>query len=151
MEWRRGSHLVSDDRSRLDRALIHAALAQSYWARGIPRAIVERSLENSLCFGLYACGDGTAPGGRQLGFARAITDRATFAYLADVFVLEEGRGRGLARFLVECVHAHPDLRDLRRWLLVTRDAHGLYRKLGWRELAQPERHMEIVAPDAYSS
>ena len=145
MEWRRGTCLVTDDRSRLDRAWIHAALAASYWAREIPRAIVERSLENSLCFGLFA------EDGRQLGFARAITDRATFAYLADVIVREEERGRGLGRFLVECVHAHPDLSGLRRWLLVTRDAHELYRKLGWRELAEPERHMEIVRRDAYVS
>ena len=150
MEWRRGNWLVSDDRARLDRTWIHAALARSYWAREIPRALVERSIENSLCFGLYACDEGTESG-RQLGFARAITDRATFAYLADVVVREEARGQGLGRFLVECVHAHPDLAGLRRWLLVTRDAHGLYRKLGWRALGEPERHMEIVVRDAYVS
>ena len=146
MQWRRGSYLVSDERARLDLDVIHATLARSYWAAGIPRALVERSLEGSVCFGLFR--EEPAPPA-QVGFARVISDHATFAYLSDVFVLEEERGRGLARFLLECVHAHPDLQGLRRWLLVTRDAQGLYQKLGWRVTPEPERHMEIVRRDLY--
>ena len=142
MDWNSGKTTVSDDPARLDLGLIHATLARSYWAAGIPRELVQRSLAGSLCFGAYE-------DGRQVGFARVITDRATFAYLADVFVIEAERGRGLARFLMECVHAHPELQGLRRWLLVTRDAHGLYARLGWRALAEPERHLERVRPDAY--
>jgi GNAT superfamily N-acetyltransferase len=144
MDWRRGPHLVSDDRSRLDLSVVHGALARSYWAEQIPLELVRRSLEHSLCFGLYCADDG-----RQIGFARVVTDRATFAYLSDVFVTEEHRGQGLGRFLVECVHAHPELQGLRRWLLVTRDAHTLYSKLGWRALADPAKHMEIVREHAY--
>ena len=149
MEWRRGTHVVSDERARLQLDVIHGYLARSYWAAGIPRELVRRSLEHSLPFGLYRADEGG--GERQVGFARAISDRPTFAYLADVFVLEAERGRGLARFLVECVHAHPELVGLRRWLLVTRDAHGLYERLGWRALATPERHMEITRPDSYGA
>jgi len=148
MEWRRGAHTVSDERARIDLDVVHGYLARSYWAEGIPRELVQRALENSLCFGLYE----PLPGGsgeRQIGFARVISDRATFAYLADVFVLEERRGQGLARFLMECVDAHPELHALRRWLLVTRDAHGLYERLGWRALAEPSRHMERTVKDAY--
>ena len=142
MEWSRDSLLVSDERSRLDVELIHAFLARSYWAERIPRALVERSLAGSLCFGAY-------DDGRQVAFARVVTDRATFAYLADVFVVEDERGKGVAAFLIECVHAHPELQGLRRWMLVTRDAHGLYEKLGWRVVAEPGRVMEIVRRDAY--
>jgi GNAT superfamily N-acetyltransferase len=144
MEWRRGSWLVSDDPARLDLDVVHGYLARSYWAQGIPRELVRRSLEHSLCFGLYA-------DERQVGFARVIGDRATFAYLCDVFVLEEERGQGLGRFLVECVQAHPELQGLRRWLLVTRDAHRLYQRLGWRLAAQPGQIMEIVRRDPYGS
>jgi GNAT superfamily N-acetyltransferase len=134
-EWRRGVFTISTDVERLDRAAIHEFLAASYWARGISRALVDRSIEGSLCFGLY-------DGPRQVGFARVITDSATFAYLADVYVLESHRGRGLATWLMESILAHPDLQGLRRWMLVTRDAHGLYRKVGFRDLAHPERLME---------
>ncbi len=142
MEWRRDPYLVSDDPALLDLDVIHAELARSYWAEGIPRAVVERSLANSLCFGLHLRE-------AQIGFARAITDRATFAYVADVFVLAEHRGLGLGRWLVECVRAHPDLRGLRRLVLVTRDAHALYAKTGWKPLESPERYMEIVRKDPY--
>jgi GNAT superfamily N-acetyltransferase len=141
-EWRREGFTVSTDRSKLDRRVIHEFLAGSYWAKAIPREIVDRSIENALCFGLYE-------EDRQVGFARVITDRATFAYLADVFVLESHRGRGLAAWLMECILAHPDLRGLRRWMLVTRDAHPLYRKVGFRELAHPERIMEMTFPRIY--
>src|SRR5438132_1735622 len=115
----------------------HRYLSRSYWAVGIPRPLVARSVANSLCFALKHRGE-------QVGFARVVTDRATFAYLADVYVLEEHRGRALGRRLIEAVHAHPELQGLRRWLLVTRDAHGLYRRFGWTDLAHPERHMEIL-------
>ena len=146
MNWRRGPYVVSDERSRLDLVVIHAYLTRSYWAPGIPRALVERSLEHSLAFGLYRT---DLPRERQVGFARVISDRATFAYLSDVFVLEEERGQGLSKFLLECIHAHPELQGLRRWLLVTRDAQGLYQQYGWRVTPVPEQHMEIVVRDVY--
>src|SRR5215471_11682450 len=113
--YRRGEFLVTTDRARLSEELIHQFLSRSYWAEGIPRKTVARSLRNSLCFGLFE-------GSRQIGFARVVTDYATFAYLADVFILEGYRGRGLAKFLVESIVAHPRLQGLRRWLLGTRDA-----------------------------
>jgi GNAT superfamily N-acetyltransferase len=143
MEWRRDAFSISTDPGRLDRAVIHGFLSESYWAKGIPREVVDRSIEGALCFGVY---DGDA----QVGFARVITDRATFAYLADVFVLESHRGRGLAVWLMEVLLAHPDLRNLRRWILMTRDAQELYRKFGFREIADPRRCMEIVDREVYT-
>lgn len=140
---RRGALEISTAPERLDLAVIHGYLARSYWAVGIPRATVERALDHSLNFGLY---DGDA----QIGFARVITDRATFAYLADVFVLEGRRGAGLGHWLVEAVQAHPALAGLRRFLLATRDAHGLYAQHGFVPLARPERLMEILRPDVYA-
>jgi GNAT superfamily N-acetyltransferase len=142
MEWEKNGFLISTDRSRLDRRAIHEFLRSSYWARGIPRAVVDRSLDHALCFGLY---EGT----RQIGLARVITDHATFAYLSDVYVLPSHRGRGLAVWLMEVVFAHPELQGLRRWMLATRDAHGLYRKFGFRDLAHPEWLMEMVQADLY--
>ena len=141
-EVKRAAFAVSSDPGRLDVDVIHGFLARSYWAEGISREIVERSIRHSLCFGLYEWG-------RQVGFARMVTDRATYAYLADVFVLEAYRGRGLSSFLMEAVMAHPDLQGLRRFGLATRDAHGLYRKAGFSGLAMPERMMEIVRADIY--
>lgn len=138
----RDGFTISTDPGRLDRPLIHEVLAATYWAGGIPRAVVDRSIEGALCFGLYE-------NDRQVGFARVITDRATFAYLADVFVLESHRGRGLARWLMETILAHEDLQGLRRWMLLTRDAHPLYRQVGFTELAHPERVMEKVNPKVY--
>jgi GNAT superfamily N-acetyltransferase len=138
-EWKRDGFTISTDRRRLDREAIHEFLSGSYWAKGIPRAVVDRSIDGALCFGLYDAE-------RQIGFARVITDRATFAYLADVYVLESHRGRGLATWLMEAILAHPDLQGLRRWMLVTRDAHPLYRKVGFAELAHPERIMEMTFP-----
>jgi len=143
MEWSRGGFTISTDPERLDRALIHGFLVDSYWAKAIPREVVDRSIEGSLNFGVYE-------GDAQVGFARVITDRATFAYLADVFVLESHRGRGLAVWLMEVIRAHPELRNLRRWILVTRDAHELYRKFGFREIEDPGRCMEIVDREVYS-
>jgi hypothetical protein len=148
VDWHRPPYTVSDDPARLDLDVVHAYLARSYWAAGIPRALVARSLAHSLCLGLYRREGERAP---QVGFARAISDRATFAYLSDVFVLEEERGRGLGRFLVECLRAHPELQGLRRWMLVTQDAQGLYARLGWRLAARPGDVMEIVRPDPYRS
>jgi GNAT superfamily N-acetyltransferase len=133
---------ISTDPARLDPGAIHAYLSRSYWAAKIPREIVARSIANSLCFGVYDAG-------RQVGFARVVTDRATYAYLADVYILESHRGRGLGVRLMEQVMAHPDLQGLRRWGLVTQDAHGLYRKFGFEPLAHPERYMEIARKGLY--
>jgi len=133
---------VSTDPARLDLDAIHLALSQSYWSAGVPKEIVERGLRGSLCFGLY-------DQGRQVGLARVITDAATFAYLCDVYVLPEYRGRGLGKLLVRSVMEHPDLQGLRRFNLVTRDAHELYRRFGFTEIKNPDRHMEILRPDIY--
>jgi GNAT superfamily N-acetyltransferase len=134
-ERRRGEYAISTDPSRLDLGAVHAFLRDSYWAKGVPREVVERSVANSLCFGLYR-------GGEQVGFARVTSDRATFAYLADVFVLEEHRGRGLGKWLVETVLSHPELQGLRRWMLATADAHDLYRGYGFRGFGCPGIFME---------
>jgi GNAT superfamily N-acetyltransferase len=120
---------ISTDRERQDVDAIHAYLTRSYWAAGISKARVAKSLDESLCFGLF-------DGARQIGFARVVTDSATFAYLADVYVLEGYRGRGLGKRLVEAVCAHPDLSDLRRFVLWTRDAHGLYEQFGFQRLGE---------------
>lgn len=141
--WTREEFVVSDERARVDVGFVHSYLRRSYWAEDVPLEIVERAVENSLCFGLYG------PDG-QVGFARVISDYATFAYLADVFVIEEYRGRGLSVWLMECVAAHPRLQGLRRWMLGTRDAHGLYEKTGWSRIAAGDgRWMEKADPDIY--
>lgn len=143
-EWRKDDFHITTAFDRLNLDVIHGYLArESYWASGIPRATVEKSMQNSLCFGLFH-------GKTQIGFARVISDYATFAYLADVFVLPKYRGQGLAKWLMECIMAHPELRGLRRWLLVTRDAHGLYQKSGFTPLAHPERLMEIHSAGVYA-
>lgn len=137
--------VISTDRSRLNRELIHRFLSErSYWARGIPFEVVDRSIDHSLNFGLYE-------GDRQLGYGRVITDRATFAFMRDVFVLEEHRGRGLGTWLVETILRHPELQGLRRVMLATRDAHSLYRRLGFQPLLRPDRFLarEISAKEAY--
>ncbi|KUG06228.1 GNAT family N-acetyltransferase [Solirubrum puertoriconensis] len=135
---------VSTDSSRLDVGFIHDFLSnRSYWAPGISRELVERSISNSLCFGVY-----TAQG-QQVGFARIISDRATFAYLCDVFVLEEYRGQGLSKLLMTHISAHPELQGLRRWMLGTRDAHSLYEQFGFTPLASPQRFMENAKLDPY--
>jgi N-acetylglutamate synthase-like GNAT family acetyltransferase len=141
LERERDGYTVSTDPARLDVDAIHAYLTRSYWAAGIPKDLVERSLRLSLCFGLYR-------GKEQAGFARLVTDLATFAYLADVFVLEGHRGQGLSKWLMECVLDHPDVRGLRRWHLVTRDAQGLYAKFGFAE-PEPGKHMERRRQDPY--
>ena len=137
---------ISTDPTRLDLEVIHGFLARAYWSRAIPRAIVERALRHSLCFGAYA---GAIPHATQVGFARVVTDRATFALISDVFVLEPFRGRGIAKRLMQAILAHPDLQGLRRWMLATHDAHGLYRQFGFTPVAHPEIHMEIHRPNLY--
>jgi GNAT superfamily N-acetyltransferase len=146
-------YLISTESAWLDLELIHRFLSEhSYWARGIPRDVVARSIANSLCFGVYAFAKGAPnPARRQVGFARVATDRATFAYLADVFVLPEHRGHGLSKRLMEAVLAHPDLQGLRRWMLATADAHELYRRYGFTALSQPDRFMQRHDPDVYES
>ena len=135
---------IDTDRSRLEIGLIHHFLAEcSHWARGIPRAVLERAIAHSLCFGLYR--DGV-----QIGFARVVTDEATFAYLADVFVLAEARNAGLGQWLVEAILDYPPLRRLRRWLLVTRDAASLYRRCGFAELRPDLRYLERYDAEAYA-
>lgn len=141
-EWHHHEFSVRDEPERLDVAVIHAYLRRSYWAENIPLDVVERAIRGALCFGLYHDRE-------QIGFARVITDRATFAYLADVFVLESWRGRGLSKFLMRCIRTHPDLQGLRRWMLATADAHGLYQQFGFSGLRQPERLMEIVDREVY--
>jgi GNAT superfamily N-acetyltransferase len=140
---RRGDFLISTDPDLLDVPLIHDFLAnRSYWAAGRPLEVVRRALAHSLCFGLYERG-------RQVGLARVVTDRATFGWLCDVFVLAAYRGRGLSKWLMECVLGHPDLQGLRRLLLGTRDAHGLYQRFGFTPLADPTRFLEVFRPDVY--
>ena len=133
-EWKKGAFTISTDKDRLDRGAIHDFLRGSYWAKGISRELVDRSIDRSLCFGLYE-------GPSQVGFARVITDRATFAYVADVFVLPSHRGRGVAKAIMAAIATHPELQGLRRWHLVTRDAHALYAQFGFEPLDAPERHM----------
>jgi GNAT superfamily N-acetyltransferase len=145
-EWphpSRSDFLVSTDRSLLNLDVIHGFLSNCYWSAGIPREVVVRAIEHSLCFGMY-------DSGRQIGFARAISDLATFAYIADVFILESYRGQGLSKWLMECIRRHPQLQGLRRWALATRDAHGLYAQFGFTPLQNQELWMEIFAPEIYS-
>lgn len=136
-EWRKDGYVVTTDPSRFDVRAIHSFLTTTYWAKGRPLEVVLRSIRGSICFGLLE-------NAVQIGFARAVTDRATYAYLADVYILESHRGHGLATWLMECVMAHPDLQGLRRFSLMTLDAHGLYRKFGFETSAQPQRYMEIL-------
>ena len=140
IEERRGNYFISTDQARLDLKLIHDFLSNSsYWAKGRSLETVRRSIENSLAFGLYEHE-------RQVGFARVVTDYATFAWVADVFVLDEFRGQGLGTWLVEVMLAHPQLQGFRRWSLATKDAHEIYRKFGFSELKRPERWMERHDP-----
>lgn len=150
--WHRGEFTIDTDRARVDLDVVHGFLVGCYWAQGIPRDVVRRSIDGALCFGIYYDG-GESPlagDGAQVGFARVISDFATYAYVGDVFVLEPWRGRGLSRWLMECVTGHPDLQGLRRWVLATRDAHGLYRPFGFTEIAHPERWMHRWDPEVYT-
>ena len=145
VEHQRGEFSISTDPARLNLDVVHGFLTNCYWATGIPRELVRRSIEHSLCFGLYA------GGGAQVGFARVVSDFATVAYLGDVFVLESHRGRGLSEWLMECITQHPALQNLRRWILLTRDAHGLYYKFGFTPVKTPDRYMELHRPDVYAT
>lgn len=136
-------YTISTDKQKLDVRLIHEFLSeQSYWAKGIGRDIVEKSIENSFCFGVFA-------DDYQIGFARVISDHTTFAYLADVFILPEYRNLGLSKKLVKEIMEHPELQNLRRWMLATADAHTLYAQFGFTALASPEKMMEIVKKNMY--
>jgi GNAT superfamily N-acetyltransferase len=143
VERRHGEFVVSTDRARLDLNVIHGFLTTSYWSKGIPREVVERAIEHSMCFGVYD------RSGAQVGFARVISDFATFAYVADVFVLESHRGHGLGKGLMGAIVEHPRLQGLRRWSLSTLDAHGLYAQVGFAPLKFPDRYMEILRLNAY--
>ena len=137
MERTRDGYTLSTDKSRLDVDAVHQYLSiDSYWARHIPRALVERAIDHSVCFGLYH-------GSAQVGFARVVTDQATFGYLADVYILTAHRGRGLSKWMMEEIMAHPDLQGLRRFMLATRDAHRLYAQFGFAPIANPEPLMQI--------
>jgi GNAT superfamily N-acetyltransferase len=145
IEHRNAGFLISTNRELLDLEVIRGFLTNSYWAKGISREIVARSIEHSLCFGIYDAK------GSQVGFARVISDRATYAYLGDVFVLESHRGRGLSKWLMECIVKHPELQGLRRWTLLTRDAHGLYSQFGFTAVKAPQWYMELHRPNIYET
>ena len=134
---------ISTDPARLDTTAIHAFLSGTYWSPGVPLAVVERAVQNSVCVGAYT-------GSSQVGFARMVTDKATFAYLADVYVLDEHRGNGISKKMMEALMQVPELQGLRRMMLATRDAHGLYEKFGFKPLAAPARFMELHRPDVYA-
>lgn len=133
---------ISTDKEKMDIDVIHSFLTRSYWAEGISKEIIRKSVEGALCFGVFE-------NDKQVGFARMITDKATFAYLADVFIIEEFRGLGLSKWLMEVILAHPDLQGLRRMMLATRDAHELYKKFGFTPLNNVDRWMHIHHPDVY--
>jgi GNAT superfamily N-acetyltransferase len=142
MEIVNGEFTISTDRAKLDMGFIHEYLAKKlYWVPGIPLEKVVTAADHSLNFGVYH-------GDRTIGYARIVTDYARVAYLADVFIVEEYRGRGLSKWLMEVIMAHPDLQGLRRWMLHTKDAHGLYAQFGWSAAAKPDRYMEIENPAA---
>ncbi|GCE03070.1 GNAT family N-acetyltransferase [Dictyobacter aurantiacus] len=142
-EWQRGEYTISTDKQRLDIDVIHNFLTRAYWSIGVPRETVERALEHSMPFGLYKDQE-------QIGLARIVTDYTTFAYIADVFILEPYRGQGLSKWLMEVILAHPDLQGLRRWLLMTKDAHGLYQQFGFSAPHYPDRVLEILNLDIYT-
>lgn len=142
MKQRKGDFEIDTDKRRLDIAAIHRFLSESYWATNRTLEQTLTAIENSLCFGIYR-------GREQVAFARVVTDKATFAYIGDVFVVESERGKGLSKWLMETITGQPDLQNLRRWLLATRDAHRLYRQYDFDDLRFPDRWMERAAPDAY--
>lgn len=147
-EVQKENYLISTNTSKLDIDVIYQYLAQeSYWAKGIRRIVVEKSIANSLCFGVYHISKTTV----QIGFARLVTDKATFAYLADVFILPQYRGKGLSKWLMQTIHTHPEVQGLRRWLLGTRDAHSLYEQFGWTRFDEEvsKRFMQKHNPDVY--
>ena len=142
MDFTKDRFYISTEKEKMDIDLIHSFLTRSYWAEGISKEIIRRSIEGALCFGVFE-------NDKQVGFARMITDRATFAYLADVFIIEEYRGFGLSKWLMEVILSHHDLQGLRRIMLATRDAHELYKKFGFTSLNNVDRWMHIHHPDIY--
>ncbi|PMG28344.1 GNAT family N-acetyltransferase [Shewanella sp. 10N.286.52.C2] len=136
-------YVISTDQNKLDISVIHGFISQSYWAKGMPITVLAKAIEHSLCFGVFTDQD------QQVGFARLITDRATFAYLADVFITDQHRGIGLSKLLIEKVISHPDIQGLRRMMLATRDAHGLYAQYGFLPIDNPEILMQIWRPNIY--
>jgi GNAT superfamily N-acetyltransferase len=143
MESKKGEFAIDTEKERLDLDAIHEFLScESYWAQKRTRGQTQTAIENSICFGVYQCE-------RQIGFARVVSDRATFAYVGDVYIIDEFRGRGLSKWLMQVIVEHPDLQGLRRWVLATRDAHGLYKQFDFDALRFPDRWMERTAPDAY--
>ena len=138
----KAQYTISTDSKRFDVAMIHAFLTRCYWAEGVSREIVQRAIDHSLCFGVF-------DGEKQVGFARVVTDRATYGYIGDVFILESYRGRGLSKRLMKAILEHPELQGFRRWSLVTSDAHGLYQQFGFKPLLNPQRYMELVNADVY--
>lgn len=144
IEVTNNGYVITTDKQKMDVEAIHRYLTNSYWATGIPKSVVEKSLANSLCFAILY-------NGAQVGFARLVTDMATFGYLADVYVLEGHRGKGLSKWMMETIQSHPELQGFRRWLLATRDAHGLYKQFGWTEFSQEacSRMMQRHFPDVY--
>ena len=141
-EYRLGEYVISTNPEKLEIPVIHNFLRNSYWAKGIPIQLLKKSIDNSLCFGIYFHG-------RQVGFARIISDFATYAYLADVFVVEGHRGKGLSKWMMRVIMEFPDLQGLRRFQLATKDAHGLYRKFGFRASENPSVNMEITVANIY--
>ncbi len=144
MTWHQGQFTISTDKQKLDIDYIHDFISKSYWAQNVPMEIVKKSIEGSMCFAVY-------DGAKQIGFARVISDNATFGYLADVFIDERYRGKKLGVWLIETIMNHPHLQGFRNWFLATRDAHGLYAKFGFRQLEQPERIMRKNDPDVYKN
>ena len=142
MDFVKDGFTISTEKEKLDIELIHSFLNRTYWAEGISKETIRRSIEGSLCFGVFE-------NDKQVGFARMITDKATFAYLADVFIIEDYRGRGLSKWLMEVIMSHPDLQGLRRMILATKDAHGLYKQFGFTPLINVDRWMHILDPDVY--
>ena len=147
MKWQRGEYEIDTDPARIDLDVTYGFLtADAYWSPGIPRDIVERSIANSMNFGVYKVG---GLGSAQAGFTRVVSDKATYAWICDVFVLPEHRGHGLGKWLMEVVMAHPELQGLRRWMLATRDAHGLYGQYGFTALNDATKYMEVWDPEVY--
>jgi GNAT superfamily N-acetyltransferase len=144
MEWHKESFTITTDKTKINSETVHEFLSHSYWAEGIPIDVVKKCIEGSLCFSVLE-------GAKQIGFARVITDEASFAYLADVFILEPYRGRGLSKWLIEVIMGYPSLQGLRRFMLATRDAHGLYRQFGFTPLTAVDRWMQKHNPDVYTS
>lgn len=142
MKWTKDDYCISTDKNKINIAYVHQFLSQSYWAGNIPLDVVRRSVEGSLCFAVFHTGE-------QVGFARVITDEATFAYLADVFIDERFRGKGLSKWLMEIILSYPPLQGLRRFLLATRDAQELYKQFGFTQLTHADRWMQIHQPDIY--